>query len=197
MPDAYFSYSRFLASRRRLDEAIAQLGRAVELDPLSPPLKANRALLDFFAGRYAEADSGLREVLKGDSTDVTAKWGSALVAEQLGRYDEAIAILEPISKVSLNRKSMLGHAYGVAGRVAKARGVLGELHAAEAKSYVSSYYFALVHAGLGERAEALRYLERSYQERSTVLAYLLIDPRLEPLRGEARYLALASRLAGE
>ena len=54
--DAYFSYSRFLASRRRLDEAIAQLGRAVELDPLSLPLQANRALLDYFAGRYDEAE---------------------------------------------------------------------------------------------------------------------------------------------
>jgi len=193
--DAYFSYSRFLASRRRLDEAIAQLGRAVELDPLSPPLKANRALLYFFAGRYAEADSGLREVLKSDSTDVTAQWGLALVAEQQGRVEEAIAILEPISKVNLNRKSMLGHAYGVVGRVEKAREVLAELHGAEAKSYVSAYYFALVHAGLGEREEALRYLERAYEERSTVLAYLLIDPRLEPLRGEARYRALARRLA--
>ena len=82
--DAYFSYSRFLASRRRLDEAIAQLGRAVELDPLSLPLQANRALLDYFAGRYDEADSRLREVLKSDSTDVMGKWGLALVAEQQG-----------------------------------------------------------------------------------------------------------------
>ena len=83
--DAYFSYSRFLASRRRLDEAIAQLGRAVELDPLSLPLLANRALLDYFAGRYDEAGSRLREILKSDSTDVTGKWGLALVAEQQGR----------------------------------------------------------------------------------------------------------------
>ena len=74
--DAYFSYSRFLASRRRLDEAIAQLGRAVELDPLSLPLQANRALLDYFAGRYDEADSRLREVLKSDSTDVTGQVGT-------------------------------------------------------------------------------------------------------------------------
>src|SRR6185369_8236835 len=49
--DAYFSYGRFLASRRRFDEAIAQVERAVELDPLSLPLQANRALLDYFAGR--------------------------------------------------------------------------------------------------------------------------------------------------
>src|SRR5882724_2162725 len=195
--DAYFSYSRFLASRRRLDEAIAQLGRAVELDPLSLSLQANRALLDYFAGRYNQADSLLREVLKSDSTDVLAKWGLALVAEQQGRLDDAIAILEPISGSSLNRKSSLGHAYAVAGRTARARSVLAALRAATARSYVPSYYFALVHAGLGDRDQALRYLERAYEERSTVLAYLRIDPRLGPLRGDPRFLALARRLGGE
>jgi len=195
--DAYFSYSRFLASRRRLDEAIAQLSRAVELDPLSLPLQANRALLDYFAGRYDEADVRLREVLKSDSTDALARWGLALVAEQQGRLDDAIAILEPLSGSSLNRKSSLGHAYAVAGRVARARNVLAALRTAAARSYVPSYYFALVHAGLGERDQALRYLERAYEERSTVLAYLLIDPRLAPLRDDARFLALARRLQGE
>jgi len=195
--DAYFSYSRFLASRRRLDEAIAHLGRAVELDPLSLPLLANRALLDYFAGRYDDAGRRLREILKSDSTDVTGKWGLALVAEQQGRAGEAIAILEPISGSSLNRKSSLGHAYAVAGRIAQARSVLAALRAATARTYVPSYYFALVHAGLGERDQALRSLERAYEERSTVLAYLLIDPRLAPLRDDPRFLALARRLGGE
>ena len=195
--DAYFSYSRFLASRRRLDEAIAQLGRAVELDPLSPSLQANRALLYYFAGRYDVADSLLRQVLKSDSTDVTGKWGLALVAEQQGRPAEAIAILEPISGSSLLRKSSLGHAYAVAGRTAEARSVLAALRTAAAQKYVPSYWFALVHAGLGQRDQALRYLERAYEERSTVLAYLLIDPRLAPLRDDPRFLALARRLGGE
>ncbi len=195
--DAYFSYSRFLASRGRLDEAVARLGRAVELDPLSLLLQANRALLDYFAGRYGEADRRLQEVLKADSTDVLAKWGRALVAEQEGRLVEAIAIMEPISGVSLNRKSSLGHAYAIGGRTAKARGVLTALRQASDSSYVPSYYFALVHAGLGEREQALRYLERAYEERSTVLAYLQIDPRLSALRDDPRFLALARRLEGE
>jgi serine/threonine-protein kinase len=195
--DAYFSYSRFLASRRRIDEAIAQLGRAVELDPLSLPLQANRALLDYFAGRYDEAERRLREVLKSDSTDVLAKWGLALVSEQQGRPEQAIAILEPISGGSLLRKSSLGHAYGVAGKRAQAREVLASLRQAAAGRYVPSYWFALVHAGLGERDEVLRDLERAYEERSTVLAYLLIDPRFAPLRGDPRFLALARRLGGE
>ncbi len=195
--DAYFSYSRFLASRRRFDEAVAQLGHAVELDPLSLLLHANRALLDYFAGHYDQADSGLREVLEVDSTDVLAQWGLALVAEQQGRLDDAIRILEPISRVSLNRKSSLGHVYGMAGRSVEARDVLRALHDAEAHSYVSAYYFALVHAGLGERDQALRYLERSYEERSTVLAYLSIDPRLASLRNDPRFQALALRIGGE
>jgi serine/threonine-protein kinase len=195
--DAYFSYSRFLASRRRLDEAIAQLARAVELDPLSLELRANRALLDYFAGRYDEAEHRLKEVLQTDSTDVLATWGLGLVAEQEGRLDQAIAILEPVVGASLNRKSSLGHTYAVAGRTAKARAILAELQKASAERYVPAYWFALVHAGLGERDQALRYLERAFEERSTILAYLLIDPRLAPLRSEPRFVALARRLEGE
>jgi serine/threonine-protein kinase len=195
--DAYFSYSRFLASRRRLDEAIAQLGRAVELDPLSLQLQTNRSLLDYFAGRYDEAEHGLREVLKSDSSDALAKWGLALVAEQQGRLDEAIAVLQPVVGSSLMRASSLGHVYAVAGKTARARGVLESLRKAAAGHYVPSYWFALVHAGLGEREQALRDLERAYEERSTVLAYVLIDPRLAPLRSDPRFLALARRLEGE
>ncbi|RPH74552.1 MAG: hypothetical protein EHM88_22615, partial [Candidatus Rokuibacteriota bacterium] len=195
--DAYFSYSRFLASRRRLDEAIAQLARAVELDPLSLELRANRALLDYFAGRYDEAERRLKEVLQTDSTDVLATWGLGLVAEQQGRLDEAIAILEPVVGASLNRKSSIGHTYAVAGKTVQARRILAELRAAEGERYVPAYWFALVHAGLGEREQALRYLERAFEERSTILAYLLIDPRLAPLRSEPRFVALARRLEGE
>jgi serine/threonine-protein kinase len=195
--DAYFSYSRFLASRRRLDEAIAQLSHAVELDPLSVSLQANRALLDYFAGRYDDAGTRLRNLLRQDSTDLTVKWGLALVQEQQGEPLQAIAMLEPISANSFNRKSSLAHAYASAGKPARAREVLATLDSAAASRYVPAYWFALVYAGLGERDKALRYLERAYEERSTVLAYLLIDPRLAPLRGDPRFLALAQRLGGE
>lgn len=194
--DAYFSYSRFLASRGRPDEAMTQIRRSMELDPLSLGLRANEALLNYFAGRYDTALVQLRETLRTDSTDVLAKWGTALVAEQQGRPEEAIAILEPIMGRSLNRISSLGHAYAIGGRVAKARALLDTLHARAAQSYVPSYFFALLHAGLGERDQAFQWLERAYQERSTVLAYLRIDPRLRPLHDDPRFGALVRRIGG-
>jgi serine/threonine-protein kinase len=195
--DAHFSYSRFLASRGRMDEAIAQIELAITLDPLTPSLKANTALLNYFGGRFPEALTQLTAVLKTDSTDIIAQWGMALVKEQLGSPAEAIAILERIAGASPNRMSSLGHAYAVAGKTAKARAVLDTLEARATRSYIPAYWFALLHVGLGESEEALTSLERAYQERSTVLAYLRIDPRLAPLHELPRFQALVNRLGGE
>lgn len=195
--DAHFSYSRFLASRGRLDEALAQIQQAITLDPLTPELKANTALLNYFGGRYPEALAQLTTVLRTDSTDVISRWGLALVKEQLGNPREAIAILEPIVGASPNRMSSLGHAYAMAGRTAQARAVLDSLEARAGRSYVPSYWFALLHVGLGEREQAMTSLERAYEERSTVLAYLRIDPRLAPLHELPRFQALVKRLGGE
>ncbi|MGE3527743.1 MAG: hypothetical protein AB7I33_17630, partial [Gemmatimonadales bacterium] len=91
----------------------------------------------------------------------------------------------------------LAHALAIAGRTREARALLAELRTTASRSYVPAYSFAVVYAGLGERDQALRSLERAYQERSTVLAYLLIDPRLGPLRDEPRFLTLARRLREE
>ena len=195
--DAHFSYSRFLASRGRMDEAIAQIQMAVALDPLTPSLRANVAPLNYFRGRYPEALSQLTAVLRADSTDIIARWGLGLVKEQLGNPAEAIAIFEPIAGVSANRLSSLGHAYAVAGQTAKARAILDTLEVRATRSYVPAYWFALLHAGLGEHDQALTSLERAYQERSTVLAYLRIDPRLAPLHALPRFQALVMRLGGE
>jgi tetratricopeptide repeat protein len=119
------------------------------------------------------------------------------VKEQLGSPTEAIAILEPIAGASPNRMSSLGHAYAMAGRTAQARAVLDSLQARTTRSYVPAYWFALLHVGLGEREEAMTSLERAYQERSTVLAYVRLDPRLAPLHELPRFQALMKRLEGE
>jgi tetratricopeptide (TPR) repeat protein len=194
--DAHFSYSRFLAAGGRIEEALAEIGRARELDPRSLLLKANTALLFYFWGRYDEALADLIKVRDEDPKFSVAQWGIGLVYEQKGKLSEAVAELEKAVSLSasLNVRSSLGHAYGIAGKTEKAREILRLLEERSRTGYVPSYYFALVHAGLGEKTEALDWLERAYQERSTILAYLQIDPRLTPLRSDPRFLDLARRI---
>ena len=125
-----------------------------------------------------------------------AHWGIGLSYEQKGMGSEALASLKEATQLSksLNILASLAHAQGRFGQPAQAREILATLTERSRKNYVPSYYFALIHTGLGEKDHAFDWLERAYQERSTSLAYLRIDPRLAPLRSDARYSELVRRL---
>jgi TolB-like protein/Tfp pilus assembly protein PilF len=193
--DAHFSYSRFLAASGRMDEAVAEIRRAAELDPREPGLKANTALLSYFQGRNDDALRELLEISRTDPALSTARWGIGLAYEQKGMGPEALASLQQATQLSksLNVLASLAHAQALFGQKAQAREVLKQLEEKSRQSYVPSYYFALVYTGLGETDRAFEWLERAYQERSTVLAYLRLDPRLAPLRSDPRYSDLVRR----
>jgi hypothetical protein len=61
--------------------------------------------------------------------------------------------------------------------------------------YVSPYSVALVHAGLGDRDQALAWLEKAYVERSDYMPYLSREPMLDGLRSDPRFAALVRRVA--
>jgi tetratricopeptide (TPR) repeat protein len=191
----HFSYSRFLAAAGRTDEALTEIRRAEDLDPRSLLLKANTALLSYFRGRYEKALQELLEVRKLDPSAATVHWGIGLVYEQKRMYPEAIEAIQKATSLSasLNFQSSLAHVHAVAGNASEARTVLDALRERSRQSYVPSYYSALIHAGLGETDRAFEWLERAYQERSTVLAYLRLDPRLAPLRSDPRFADLLRR----
>ena len=89
----------------------------------------------------------------------------------------------------------LGHALGAAGDRPGARAVLDRLLERRAHEYVSPYDVALVYAGLGNKDQALDWLQRAYQERSSLLVFALREPRLAPLRSEPRFVALVREFA--
>ena len=69
-----------------------------------------------------------------------------------------------------------------------------ELAARAKQRYVPSYQVALVHAGLGDKDRAFASLEKAFEERSTLLTYLKMDPRFDSLRGDPRFRAMLRRL---
>jgi tetratricopeptide (TPR) repeat protein len=179
-----------------MPEAVAEIRKAEELDPRELSLRANRALLSYFQGGYDAALAELVEISRAEPKLAVARWGIGLSYEEKGMGTEALASLKQATELSksLNIRTSLAHASARFGQRAQALEVLKALEVRSRTSYVPSYYFALIHAGLGEKDRALEWLERAYQERSTVLAYLRIDPRLAPLRSDPRYLDLVRRM---
>jgi hypothetical protein len=88
----------------------------------------------------------------------------------------------------------LGYALAVAGRRAEARAVLDGLRQLSSSRYVSPYSVALVYAGLGDRDQALAWLDRAYDERSDYMVYLSLEPMLDSLRSDPRFDALVRRV---
>ncbi len=88
----------------------------------------------------------------------------------------------------------LGHAYALAGQRMEAERVLAQLLKRRENSYVSAFDLAVLYTGLGQKEQALNWLEKSYQERSAFLIYMTWDPRLDPIRKEPRFQDIIRRV---
>lgn len=190
---AYFYYASLLTGGGRFEEGIAAAREALKLDPVSTAAEARLARLLYIAGRLDEALASNRKVIEM-APDLPIAYddrGRILLAQ--GAYSEAITALE--RAVSLSRRSgrylaSLGYAMGCIGKVDLARDILAELTAASQQRHVESFDFALVHAGLGERDQAISWLERACAKRDSHLPLLGVDPRLAGLLTEPRFEAL-------
>jgi tetratricopeptide (TPR) repeat protein len=121
--------------------------------------------------------------------------GGAYVQKAI--YEEAISHLQTAVVLSERRPdklAALGHAYAVFGENAKAQKVLEELRGLSEQRFVSAYDFAILYAGLGEKGQALEWLERAYEERAfSLLMGLKVEPKLDSLRSDPRFQELARR----
>jgi predicted DNA-binding transcriptional regulator YafY len=97
-------------------------------------------------------------------------------------------------ELGANTLASLGHAYAVAGQKSKAREIATDLETRSKQEPVSSYQFALVFAGLGEKDRAFAALEKAFRERSTLLTYLKMDARFDSLRPDPRFADLLRRM---
>ncbi|MGH9902484.1 MAG: tetratricopeptide repeat protein, partial [Pyrinomonadaceae bacterium] len=195
-PDAHQRFGLYLTATGRFEEAAAELRRALELDPLSLITNTFTGYPFYYSRRYDRAVEHFLKPLEMDPNFSMAHFRLGLAYAQQGRYEESIAELKIAERLSGDRDAIaaLGHVCGVSGRTEEARATLAELGERSKKGFVSPYNMAVVHLGLGERDEALAWLERAYAERSYWLIYVHVDPLLDGLRAEARFADLARRV---
>lgn len=165
--DTYDLYGRLCAALERYDEAIAMLQHAQELDPLAHRVDIATALIR--AGRYDEAVLRANDAVELDPGHDRARATRGWAYFFSGRREEGLAELERAVSLAPGNTlwlGQLGHAHAVVGNEAKAREILHALEERARSAYVSPYHFAYVHAGLGDAARAMDWLERAVAERA-------------------------------
>jgi class 3 adenylate cyclase/TolB-like protein/Tfp pilus assembly protein PilF len=191
-------YSHLLIIRNRLDESLAQSDKYQELSPQDRTAHVHLAAHYRWAHEHDQALAQVHKTLTLFPDFHWAYWDLAWCHEQKGRFSDAIAASEKAVELSGTNTVMLtglGYIYGRAGRSAEARKVLRELEERSQRGmYVNPFERAVIYAGLGQKEDALDWLEKAYAERSAWIPYLKVEPTLGSLREETRFKELVRKM---
>ncbi len=187
----------YLSSLSRQDEAVKEIRRAQELDPLSLPINASVVYILYFGRQYDEAITAGKKTLEMDAVFALTHQRLGLVYVQKKMFKEAIGEFQQAANNS-NRAPLaiisLGHGFAASGNKVEAQRVLAELKELSQRRYVSPYGMAMIYAALGDKEQAFQWLERANDERNTEMVFLKVDPRADPLRDDPRFQNLVKRV---
>jgi serine/threonine-protein kinase len=190
-------YAEYLVSLGRNDEAVTEIKKAQQLDPLAVPVTRAVGWVLYFARRYPEAEEELRKALAMNPDFLGARlvlWWVQVIQRE---YPEAIAdIKREMEKPGLKtvKKLMLAYVNAAAGNREEASGLLWELEAKLVSENRLALMAAMVYAALGEKDRAFERLQLAFQIREPGLLFLKVSPWAEPLRSDPRYGSLLERL---
>jgi TolB-like protein/Tfp pilus assembly protein PilF len=181
---------------KRFDDSLVELRRGEELDPLSPIIGTNLGDTLVFARRYDEAIAQYKRTLVSNPNFAYAHRALGWAYGSKGMYPEAIT--ETRTAIELNNassaKGFLGLWLAKSGKRDEAMKLLVELKQESTRGYVQSYDFALIYIGLGDRAEALNFLEKHMLSRAETANTYAVAPELDVLRSEPRFKEMLKRM---
>jgi TolB-like protein/Flp pilus assembly protein TadD len=188
-------FGLYLAMMGRYEEAYTEFQRAVRLDPLA----VSKNLLGFnclYARRYDQAVSEFVKILELDAQDGPALCGLGWAYSWKGLHELAIAALRKGVNLwpGTSPLTMLGEAYAAAEQRDDAQKILEQLFVLSKERYVTPYGVARIYNALGQKDEALQWLETSYQHQAEWLLLLKVDARFDDLRSNPRFQDLMKRM---
>jgi TolB-like protein/Flp pilus assembly protein TadD len=190
-------YSYYLTAMGRFPEAVEEALKAQQIDPLSLAINATLAGRLRDAGQYDQAINFGQRTLEMDPNFVPAHSVLGATYEAEGNWAQAILEYQKAVDLSQNNPTSLaalGCAYGYSGNREKARDILATLRDASKIHYVSAFDMAAIFASMGENDNAFHWLEKSYSERESQMAFLGITRRMNGVRSDPRYSDLLHRM---
>ena len=169
-----------LNSLRRHSEAIEEMRRAHELDPLSPPVNAHYSAVCGFAGEYDRGIAIGRNALEFDPNNAEIHWTLATCYEGQGKFEEAIRLMARAAELSqLPRYSVgLAQARILAGQTEEARALLLAIESTAGPRIPADVGYAF--GSLGDREKFRYWAERAFTDHHPMLPVLLALPSMTP-----------------
>jgi TolB-like protein/DNA-binding winged helix-turn-helix (wHTH) protein/Tfp pilus assembly protein PilF len=190
--NAHVEYGRFVQALGRNEEALVHVHYADELDPLNIAVKETEAWVTYASRQY---DLALKQFESlGD------EGGLIHVYREKGMYPEAIATQErwtathPSEPRDSYPLAVLASIYGSQGRKDEGEALIKEVKEIARHRYVSGFFFAEAYVGLGQKDQAITWLERAYEEHDQWMVFANSYPGLDRLRSEPRFQALMRRM---
>lgn len=185
-----------LTAAKKFAAARSALEHARRLDPASLPIRTDLAFHLHYRGSNEDAQKELQHILGIDPNFPLAHFWLGRVLSSESNCAGAIAELETASSSTLRDWQPViaahGHISGVCGQPSRALEDLRKFDEIGQKRFVTSYGYALVHAGLGDKEQTLRWLQKAVVERSHWLVWISLDPRFEALRRDSRFQQLVA-----
>lgn len=195
--DGRRAYAALLSCTGRIDEAMREIRRAQELDPLSIVISTELAWTLYMGREFHRAVEQCWKALTLEVTYVPAQHTLGLAYEQLRMFEEAAVELGNARVCSGHHPATvasLAHAHASCGNRDEALQLLHELEQISAHRRVSPYWMSMVHAALGSNDAAFEWLEKALEQQDVWLAWLKIEPRFDPLRFDPRFRQALQRL---
>jgi tetratricopeptide (TPR) repeat protein len=190
-------YGEYLMILGRFDEALVEMNRAHELNPLSPFLNLALGYRLYYSRQYPEAIDQCQKTLAMDASFVPAHVFLGRAYVQRGMYKEAVAELQKaleLSQGDTNELAALGYAYAISHRESESRKILDQLKERSQQTYVQPSLVAVIYVGLGDKNQAFDWLQKAFEDRSAGLLYLKVDPAFDSLRSDGRFADMLRRV---
>ena len=193
---AHILYQNYLLSLGRNDEALREVARSIELDPLSVHVLAEAQFANLLARQNDQAIALGRRLEEIEPGFGTSHLYTGLAYADKGDFGRAVAELQTAVRVDPNptNKAYLAYARARAGDKAGAERILTELERISAHQYVCPFEVASAYAGLGRKQEVYRWMRKAVHDRADCMVWLRTEPWLLSLRGDPEYRALTHEI---
>jgi DNA-binding winged helix-turn-helix (wHTH) protein/TolB-like protein/Tfp pilus assembly protein PilF len=193
---AYHYRGIMYATQGQTERALGEFRRAQQLEPLWVAPRAAAGMVLAYAGRYDEAIAQLTQTLALDDRADNARTYLGRAYLHTGRYEQALAEFKRRRAQAPGSYGDVGQALVLSGRREEALAELQRLLKLSKERHVQALDIATIYASLGEKENAMQWLERAYEDRSTNLGFLAQDPSFDALRTDPRFVALLARIGG-